>query len=655
MKKQVTYFYSLYIISSFLFSQSAFSQAAQADSLLKLATAIYNSMPDSSMHYCEEAKSISTKNNLQTQYGYSLICEVRYTLLKGDFKTSLQKINEAAKIFEDAKNNSGLAKCYSLKSIAMGRLDNQKEHLTYQLKSLELYTLAHDTDGICSASVNLANVYKDNGEYEKALTVLDNLKKLHQPVSTNNFYIELNYGTIYLNQKKYTPAINHLQNAVKFARTYKMMDSEITALTHLAECFKQTNLNTEAINFFNEALSLAIKNKFALEERDALKSLITLLEKEKKLPEAFAALKRFNFLQDSLLNLEKIKSIQKIESELKLTEKEKIIAEQNLALEKEQLEKQTGKLQRILLTGGLVILIVALIFLYYHFKRTGRLFALIKVQKKEVEFQKELIEAKNKEVTDSINYARYIQSGMLPSEKNIKNLFPDHFIFYKPKDIVAGDFYWVESTSNNQSLFAVCDCTGHGVPGAMVSIVACNALTRAVKEFKLTNPALIFDKVNLLMQETFSKSEYDIKDGMDGVLCSFDASTMQLQVAAANNPLWIIGPVQFGMEKDSHMELMQISADKQPVGKHGEESQPFTVKNVTLAKGEMLYLFTDGFADQFGGEKGKKYKYKQLQELLLQIAHLPMEAQKIKLHTTFEEWRGNLEQVDDVLVVGIRV
>lgn len=638
-----------------LFTTNAFAQAAQADSLLKIASAIYNSMPDSSLHYCEEAKSISAKNKLQTQYAYSLICEVRYALLKGDFKTSLQKINEAAKIFEETKNNSGLAKCYSLKSIAMGRLNNQKDRLAYQLKAMQLYTLAHDTDGICSASVNLANVYKDNAEYEKALATLDNLKKLHQPIGKNNFYVELNYGSIYLNQKKYATAVTHLQNAVKFAHENKMIDSEITALTHLAECFKETKNTTEAVACFNQALDLAKKNKLVLEERDALKSLIILLEENKKLPEAYAALKRFNFLQDSLLNLEKIKSIQKIESELKLSEKEKIIAEQNLALEKEQLDRQTGKLQRILLMGGLVVLIAAFIFLYYHFKRTGRLFALIKVQKKEVEFQKELLEAKNKEVTDSINYARYIQSGMLPSEKNIKNLFPNHFIFYKPKDIVAGDFYWVETTSNNQSLFAVCDCTGHGVPGAMVSIVACNALTRAVKEFKLTNPALIFDKVNLLMQETFSKSEYDIKDGMDGVLCSFDSNTMQLQVAAANNPLWIIGPVQFGMEKETHVELMQISADKQPVGKHGEESKPFSVKNVTLTKGEMLYLFTDGFADQFGGEKGKKYKYKQLQELLLQIAHLPMEVQKSKLHATFETWRGNLEQVDDVLVVGIRV
>ena len=383
--------------------------------------------------------------------------------------------------------------------------------------------------------------------------------------------------------------------------------------------------------------------------------MILLLEENKKLPEAYAALKRFNFLQDSLLNIEKIKSIQNIESELKLSEKEKIIAEQNLAIEKKQSDLQTGRFFRIILMGGVLMLVVALIFLYYHFKRTGRLFALIKVQKKEVEFQKELLEAKNKEVTDSINYARYIQSGMLPSEQNIKDLFPEHFIFYKPKDIVAGDFYWVEKTSNNQALFAVCDCTGHGVPGAMVSIVAINALTRAVKEFKLTNPALIFDQVNLLMQEAFSKSGYDIKDGMDGVLCAFNSTTMQLQVAAANNPIWIIGPVQYGMEKEAHMELMQISPDKQPVGKHNEESQPFKVKNVTLTKGETIYLFTDGFADQFGGEKGKKYKYKQLQELLLQIAHLPMAAQKNKLHATFEEWRGQLEQVDDVLVVGIKV
>ena len=278
MKKRVACFFTLYAFSLLISPERVFSQAAKADSLLKLATAIYNSMPDSSLFYCQEVKSISTKNNLKDQYAYSLLCEARYLLLKGDFKITVQKINEASKIFEEVKNTRGLAKCYSLKSIAMGRLNNPKERLQYLLKSKELYTSAKDTDGICTSSVNLANAYKDNGEYDKALTVLNDLKKLNRPAGINSFYVELNYGNVYLKQKNYTLATTHLQNAVKFAQENKMVDSEITALTHLAECYSETKKTTEAVTCYNRALDLARQNKLVLEERDALKTLILLLE-----------------------------------------------------------------------------------------------------------------------------------------------------------------------------------------------------------------------------------------------------------------------------------------------------------------------------------------------------------------------------------------
>jgi len=194
---------------------------------------------------------------------------------------------------------------------------------------------------------------------------------------------------------------------------------------------------------------------------------------------------------------------------------------------------------------------------------------------------------------------------MLPSTKTMNSIFPENFILYKPKDIVAGDFYWTEQI-NNKSLLAVCDCTGHGVPGAMVSVVACNALNRAVKEFKLSNPALIFDKVNELMQETFSKSDYEVNDGMDGVLCLFDYNTMQLHFAGANNPIWIVSKpsIKTNLWEES-WQLSQITGNKRPIGKFTEEVTPFTLKTVNVEKGEMIYLFSDGYADQFGGSNGK--------------------------------------------------
>ena len=257
--------------------------------------------------------------------------------------------------------------------------------------------------------------------------------------------------------------------------------------------------------------------------------------------------------------------------------------------------------------------------------------------------QKVLIETKNRDITDSIQYAKQIQSAILPSDEVIKKLFTDNFVFYKPKDIVAGDFYWMLELPN-QTLFAVADCTGHGVPGAMVSVVCNSALNRAVKEFNLISPAKILDKVTEIVIETFEKNDSNIKDGMDIALCSFNKEKNVLEYAGANNSIYIV--------RDG--ELKEFKSDKQPVGKF-VNNKPFTNKKIKLEKGDNIYLFTDGYSDQFGGPKGKKYKYKAFKQLLTDIHKKAMNDQKQIIYKSFIDWQGNLEQIDDVCIVGIKV
>lgn len=249
------------------------------------------------------------------------------------------------------------------------------------------------------------------------------------------------------------------------------------------------------------------------------------------------------------------------------------------------------------------------------------------------------------EIVDSINYAKRLQEALLPPEKMIRELLPDSFVLYLPKDIVAGDFYWMER-KDNLTFIAAGDCTGHGVPGAMVSVVCSNALNRAVKEFGLSDPGEILDKVRELVVETFEKSESEVKDGMDVSLCAIDSHAKEIVWAGANNPLWIL------RNNSSEMEI--ITADKQPVGKT-DYAKPFTSHRVKINSGDVIYLFTDGYADQFGGPKGKKFKYKPLQELLVSLRSKSMEDQRSFLGNTIMEWRGNLEQVDDVLIIGIQL
>jgi serine phosphatase RsbU (regulator of sigma subunit) len=255
-----------------------------------------------------------------------------------------------------------------------------------------------------------------------------------------------------------------------------------------------------------------------------------------------------------------------------------------------------------------------------------------------------MLEEKQKEILDSIEYALRIQTAILPPHKIVKQFLENSFILYKPKDIVAGDFYWME-TINDLVLFAACDCTGHGVPGAMVSVVCHNALNRAVREFGLTEPAAILDKTAEIVVENFSKSEEDIKDGMDISLCAYNTKTKKVQWAGANNPIWLI----------QNGEIIETKADKQPIGMN-EDSKPFTSHTFNLKDGDTIYLFTDGFADQFGGITGqKKLTKKRFKDLILSIQNKSLEEQGIELDDFLTEYRKEIEQIDDILVMGVRI
>jgi serine phosphatase RsbU (regulator of sigma subunit) len=274
-------------------------------------------------------------------------------------------------------------------------------------------------------------------------------------------------------------------------------------------------------------------------------------------------------------------------------------------------------------------------------------------QKSEIELQKELIETKNTEILDSIKYAKRIQTAILPNDKFMKEFLPQYFILYKPKDIVAGDFYWMEQ-KDGKVLFAAADCTGHGVPGAMVSVMCVNGLNRSVREYELIDPAEILDKTREIVIREFEKSEQEVKDGMDISLCALqqvnstraESESVQLQWAGANNPLWII--------RQGTIEVEEYKPNKQPIGKV-DNPQPFTTHTIELQQGDTIYIFTDGYQDQFGGEKGKKFKASQLKEFLLSVQDKTMDEQKELLNETFENWRGILEQIDDVCIIGVRI
>jgi transcriptional regulator with GAF, ATPase, and Fis domain len=265
----------------------------------------------------------------------------------------------------------------------------------------------------------------------------------------------------------------------------------------------------------------------------------------------------------------------------------------------------------------------------------------------EVVKQKEIIEEKNKHITDSIIYAKRIQQAILPPEEVVTSHLKNAFVLYKPKDIVSGDFYWIER-KDNKILFAVVDCTGHGVPGAFMSIIGFNGLNQIVNEYHITQPAEILNQLNKIISKTLKQRAEDskIRDGMDISVCCIDLQKNTLEYAGANNPIFII----------RNNEVLEINADKQPIGNFvGENEFKFTNKELQLYANDKLYLFSDGYADQFGGPKGKKLKYSNFRQLLLDNHEKPMHIQKQMLDFMFEEWKGDLEQIDDVCVIGVKI
>ena len=296
-----------------------------------------------------------------------------------------------------------------------------------------------------------------------------------------------------------------------------------------------------------------------------------------------------------------------------------------------------------------VIVLLALFLISYAKKILG-----------EDQKQKEIIKQSHKEITDSINYAKHLQAAILPSFGEITKHLPNNFIYFKPKDVVSGDFYWFEKI-NGYSYIAAADCTGHGVPGAFMSVICSNALNRSVKEFCITDPAKILDKTRDIVIETFAKSGENVKDGMDIALCAFNSK--KVIYSGANSPLWIVRKTDLltKEQKETRSTIMQngislieYKANKQPIGLHLNMT-PFTQEEIDLHQGDSLYFFTDGFADQFGGEKGKKFKYKPFKRFLINLQSKPISERSQLLSNTFENWQGDLEQTDDICVVGVNI
>lgn len=533
-----------------------------------------------------------------------------------EFEKALEYQLQSLVLAEKLGNKESMASSLNNIGIAYTNLNEHKKALEYNQKSLKMYEALGDKQGISACYANLGNTYANLGEDDKAL---------EYQVKSNELSIEMGdkhgestslgaIGKAYFKQKKYDVALKYLEKALSIATEIEDIVSEKEVTEIIYETYKGKGDNVKALEYYER--HVVLKDSIL---KDDNQRQIANKELEYEYEKKAAA--------DSVKNGE----------ERKVTHA--LILAKNAQIEQDNTQKWA-------LYGGVCLLLVFGGLMYNRFRITIKQKNIIEIQKKETEQQKEIIEEKQKEILASISYAKRLQEAILPPQSLVKHHLPNSFFFYKPKDIVAGDFYWLETDQKNDDvlLFAAADCTGHGVPGAMVSVVCSNALNRTVNEFGITNPGDILDKVSELVVETFEKSESEVNDGMDISLCAFNKSTYELKWSGANNPLWII----------RGQEFIEYKPNKQPIGKV-DVPLPFKTHTIQLQKNDTIYIFTDGYADQFGGEKGKKFKISSLQELFIANCKLPMNEQLKEVELTLKNWQGSIDQVDDILIIGIQV
>ena len=527
-------------------------------------------------------------------------------------------------------------------------------------KGLSIREELGDKKGVLQSQNNIASIYEVQQKYDSAQILYESSLDIAKEIGdlSSIAYTYNSIGNLYFKKGIYGVAYENFQKA----QNYFEQHNDKKGLSHIYSDLAKINMekkqfsNSEkyALKSYRIASSLEYKSEIS----DAALLLSEIYEKLNNHKLSLKYYKVYKANQDSIFNEKSRKASLKTQIEFEFDkkalemkkehEKETIISDKKIAVEKEKQKRQFTILIVVIIASILVFIL--LIVIYKRLRLTKQQKLIIEEQKEEVEAQRDEIESQknmvedaHQEIKDSIIYAKRIQNAILPTDDLIKKSLPESFVLYLPKDVVAGDFYWLQQI-NDIVLFAAADCTGHGVPGAMVSVVCNNAINRAVREFNLTEPAKILDKTREIVLDELSKSNQHVKDGMDIALCSLNGNFMQF--SGAYNPLWII----------RNNQILETKADKQPIGKF-ERAKPFTNHNLELEKGDIIYIFSDGYVDQFGGEKDKKFGSKQFKEILISIHQKPMNEQKEILTSTLQSWikQANSEPLDDVCIFAVRI
>lgn len=571
-------------------------------------------------------------------------------LYLGWIYSAQKKLNEsvsyyfkALEIAEADKNLELIAKINDRLGNAYKDLNNTafaKKHFNYALQAYGSAGLEEDKSEMFNV---LGTLYKNENiidsalfYHKKALEIRLKLKNKKLLASTYN-----NLGLVYKKNKDYDLALNYLKLALAIRKEANDKKGIAGASINIGNVLNAQKKPKEALEFIKEGTTLAYEIKAGDFYKNGIEAFSDAYYSLGDYKAAADYLSRAKKIIDSLEVEQVNKQISELSAQYESNKKDA-----ELTLQEEKLKSQTSEIKRqkafIISVGVVLALVILLIFFVYRSYRINKKNA-VRLSRQNI-----IIEQKNKEIVDSINYARRIQNSILPSDGIIQKHLTDFFVLYKPKDIVSGDFYWISSQKNNSLLIAVADCTGHGVPGAFMSLIGKEKLDKAITESD--SPARILSYLNNEVKASLQKeSNEQAQDGMDIALIKLQptANGAIVNYAGANRPLWVI--------KNNAQEIEETKATKSAIAGFTGVNHVFEEHQLNLNKGDTIYMFTDGYADQFGGENAKKLTSKSFKKLLLSQHTKSMREQKNYYTTFIENWMKDQEQVDDILVIGIRV
>lgn len=582
----------------------------------------------------------------------------------GDIPKALNTHYKSLKIFENRNDKYGISAVLNQIGQIYSNQDETVRALECYVKSLKTAEEANNKKAIAHALNSIGVLHNNNEDLEKALEFYFKSLKIKEEINDKKgiAFTLSNIGVAYKKKNDFAKALKYYERSLEIRKELKDKQGIATSLLNISSVMVQQGNTKQALESAQNSLSLAKELGFPFEIKEASFLLSRIYSQTGNYKEAFAMHQLYKEMSDSIINETNRKAtIQRsvqyayekkvAQDSIKAIEQKKVDQARLIASEAELKQEKTWK---IALISGLLLLVVFAGFMYSRYKITKKQKQIIEVKEREAQRQNEiitaqklLVEEKQHEITSSINYAKRIQSGFLSSEKYISRHLNEYFILYNPRDIVSGDFYWI--MQNEHGLYiCTADCTGHGIPGAFMSLIGMgilNEISHSKTHIEQTDDFLNELRRIIILALNPEGAEFEGKDGMDMVLCRFNFETMELEYSAANNSFYIV----------RNKELLEFKPDKIPVGKYLDQEIPFTRHQIPLQKGDCVYTFSDGYMDQFGGPNGKKFMSKRLKELLISIAHLPMNEQKEKINNSFQEWKGNLDQVDDVTVIGIRI